>query len=170
MVCEPGWCGSCTSLSFVVAQSSSSGSAQSVSMLIFTVEKLLILNETNTLVSVSKYFRHVIPYVPCLQVHLEIAPDSQNLSLEGFNELKVSNALRYEVLTEILTSLGLSCEQNQTPAPSPVHLLATSQVKTPLISQYTVHNSHNKTVTNIMLVCMMLVTVLSAVMILALVM
>lgn len=61
------------------------------------------------------------------QVHLEIAPDSQNLSCEGFDELKVSNALRYEVLTEILTSLGLSCELNQTPAPSPVHLLATSQ-------------------------------------------
>ncbi|CAK6977316.1 biotin--protein ligase isoform X1 [Scomber scombrus] len=61
------------------------------------------------------------------QVHLEIAPDSQNLSLEGFDELKVSNALRYEVLTEILTSLGLSCELNQSPDPSPVHLLATSQ-------------------------------------------
>ncbi|XP_059207036.1 biotin--protein ligase isoform X2 [Centropristis striata] len=61
------------------------------------------------------------------QVHLEIAPDSQNLTSEGFDELKVSNALRYEVLTEILTSLGVSCELNQTPAPSPVHLLATSQ-------------------------------------------
>ncbi|XP_053188230.1 biotin--protein ligase isoform X2 [Scomber japonicus] len=61
------------------------------------------------------------------QVHLEIAPDSQNLSLEGFDELKASNALRYEVLTEILTSLGLSCEINQSPEPSPVHLLATSQ-------------------------------------------
>ncbi|XP_028452185.1 biotin--protein ligase isoform X2 [Perca flavescens] len=61
------------------------------------------------------------------QAHLEIAPDSQNLTSDGFDELKVSNALRYEVLTEILTSLGLSCERNQTPAPSPVHLLATSQ-------------------------------------------
>ncbi|KAM7398666.1 hypothetical protein PAMA_006530 [Pampus argenteus] len=61
------------------------------------------------------------------QVHLEIAPDSQNLSLEGFDKLKVSNALRYEVLTEILTSLGIICELNQTPSPSPVHLLATSQ-------------------------------------------
>ncbi|KAM7374926.1 hypothetical protein PAMP_007557 [Pampus punctatissimus] len=61
------------------------------------------------------------------QVHLEIAPDSQNLSLEGFDKLKVSNVLRYEVLTEILTSLGLSCELNQTPSPTPVHLLATSQ-------------------------------------------
>ncbi|XP_038563829.1 biotin--protein ligase isoform X1 [Micropterus salmoides] len=61
------------------------------------------------------------------QAHLEFAPDSQNLTSEGFDELKVSNALRYEVLTEILTSLGLSCELNQTPTPSPVHLLATSQ-------------------------------------------
>lgn len=76
-------------------------------------------------------------YVPCLQAHLEIAPDSQNLTSEGFDELKVSNALRYEVLTEILTSLGLSCERNQTPAPSPVHLLATSQVRpTLLICRY----------------------------------
>ncbi|XP_031727425.1 LOW QUALITY PROTEIN: biotin--protein ligase [Anarrhichthys ocellatus] len=61
------------------------------------------------------------------QAHLEIAPDPQNLTAKGFDELKVSNALRYEVLTEILTSLGLSCELNQTPVPSPVHLLATSQ-------------------------------------------
>ncbi|XP_042355014.1 biotin--protein ligase isoform X2 [Plectropomus leopardus] len=61
------------------------------------------------------------------QVHLEIAPGSQNLTSDCFDELKVSNKLRYEVLTEILTSLGFRCEQNQTPALSPVHLLATSQ-------------------------------------------
>ncbi|XP_054481732.1 biotin--protein ligase isoform X2 [Anoplopoma fimbria] len=61
------------------------------------------------------------------QAHLEIAPDPQNLTTKGFDELKVSNTLRYEVLTEILTSLGLSCELNQAPASSPVHLLATSQ-------------------------------------------
>ncbi|XP_040006088.1 biotin--protein ligase isoform X2 [Xiphias gladius] len=59
------------------------------------------------------------------QVHLEIAPE--NLTSEGFDELKVSNALRYEVLTEILISLGLSCELNNTPPPSPIHLLATCQ-------------------------------------------
>lgn len=63
----------------------------------------------------------------CLQVHLETAPE--NLTSKGFDELKVSNALRYEVLTEILVSLGLSCELTHTPAPTPVHLLATSQVK-----------------------------------------
>lgn len=57
------------------------------------------------------------------QVHLDIAPE--NLTTEGFDELKVSNALRYEVLTEILISLGLSCEINHTLAPSPIHLMAT---------------------------------------------
>ncbi|KAM3601897.1 uncharacterized protein V6R79_020890 [Siganus canaliculatus] len=61
------------------------------------------------------------------QVHLETAPHSQNLSSECFDELKVSNALRYEVLTEILTSLGLNCEPSQTLSPSPLYLLATSQ-------------------------------------------
>ncbi|KAI3373381.1 hypothetical protein L3Q82_021930, partial [Scortum barcoo] len=61
------------------------------------------------------------------QVHLELSPDSQDLMSDGFNDLKVSNMLRYEVLTEILTFLGISCELNQAPAPSPIHLLATSQ-------------------------------------------
>uniref|UniRef100_UPI003AAFFA98 biotin--protein ligase isoform X2 n=1 Tax=Centroberyx gerrardi TaxID=166262 RepID=UPI003AAFFA98 len=61
------------------------------------------------------------------QVHLEMVPESQNVTSEDFDELKVSNARRYEVLTEILTSLGLSCELNQAPAPSPVYLLSTSQ-------------------------------------------
>ncbi|KAG7515365.1 biotin-protein ligase isoform X1 [Solea senegalensis] len=59
------------------------------------------------------------------QAHLEMAPE--NLTTDGFNKLKLSNALRYEVLTEILISLGLSCDQNHTSALSPVHLLATSQ-------------------------------------------
>lgn len=64
-----------------------------------------------------------------LQVHFDISPHCQNVDPESFVALKVSNALRYEVLTEILTSLGLNCEPDQTPAPSPVHLLATSQVR-----------------------------------------
>lgn len=63
----------------------------------------------------------------CLQVHLEIEPEK--LASKGFDELKVSNALRYEVLTEILVSLGLSCELNHSPVPSPVHLLAISEVR-----------------------------------------
>ncbi|KAM6907708.1 biotin--protein ligase isoform 2-T2 [Xenentodon cancila] len=61
------------------------------------------------------------------QVQFDISPNSQHVDPESFAALKVSNALRYEVLMEILTSLGLSCEPDQTPAPSPVHLLATSQ-------------------------------------------
>nr|XP_046265949.1 biotin--protein ligase isoform X2 [Scatophagus argus] len=61
------------------------------------------------------------------QVHLEISPDPQNLMSKGYDELKISNTLRYEVLTEILTSLGLSCVPSHTLTPSPVHLLATSE-------------------------------------------
>lgn len=61
------------------------------------------------------------------QVHFEIAADSQNLSPADFDKLKLSNALRYEVLTEILTSLGLSCEPNPAPAHSPVQLLSISE-------------------------------------------
>uniref|UniRef100_H3CT43 Holocarboxylase synthetase n=1 Tax=Tetraodon nigroviridis TaxID=99883 RepID=H3CT43_TETNG len=61
------------------------------------------------------------------QVHLEISPDSRHLTSEGFNKLKVSNALRYEVLTEILTSLGISCGETQVPPLSPVHVLATDR-------------------------------------------
>uniref|UniRef100_A0A1A8DHD6 Holocarboxylase synthetase (Biotin-(Proprionyl-Coenzyme A-carboxylase (ATP-hydrolysing)) ligase) n=1 Tax=Nothobranchius kadleci TaxID=1051664 RepID=A0A1A8DHD6_NOTKA len=61
------------------------------------------------------------------QVHFDMGPDSQSLDSENIDEIKANNALRYEILTEILTSLGLTCEPNQTPAPSPVYLLATSQ-------------------------------------------
>lgn len=61
------------------------------------------------------------------QVHLEKAPDCQTLTSESSDQLQTSNALRYEVLTEILSSLGLSCALSQLPTPSPIHLLATSQ-------------------------------------------
>lgn len=64
-------------------------------------------------------------------MHLETAPNSEDIvSSQGFDELKMSNARRYEVLTEIITSLGLSCEQCQAPPASPVYLLATSEVRT----------------------------------------
>ncbi|KAL2095419.1 hypothetical protein ACEWY4_010138 [Coilia grayii] len=60
------------------------------------------------------------------QVRLETAPDAQRIqSPAGFDVLKMSNALRYEVLMEILMSLGLSCELSQIPPPSPVHVLST---------------------------------------------
>uniref|UniRef100_A0AAY4ENK7 BPL/LPL catalytic domain-containing protein n=1 Tax=Denticeps clupeoides TaxID=299321 RepID=A0AAY4ENK7_9TELE len=59
------------------------------------------------------------------QVRLETAPDSQHVrSPKEFDELKMSNALRYEVLTEILTSLGLSCELSQIPPPSPIYVFS----------------------------------------------
>lgn len=67
-------------------------------------------------------------FVPSVKVHLEISPDSQHLTSEEFNKLKVSNALRYEVLTEILTSLDINCRKSRIPPVSPVHLLATDQV------------------------------------------
>ncbi|XP_048037382.1 biotin--protein ligase isoform X1 [Megalobrama amblycephala] len=62
------------------------------------------------------------------QVRLETAPDAHDAhGSAGFSELKMSNARRYEVLTEILTSLGLSCELSEVPPPSPIYLLSTHQ-------------------------------------------
>ncbi|XP_077360331.1 biotin--protein ligase isoform X2 [Festucalex cinctus] len=61
------------------------------------------------------------------QIHLENAPDFHNQTTESFDGFKANNVRHYQVLAEILTSLGLSCQVNQTPAPSPVYLLATSQ-------------------------------------------
>ncbi|XP_057677605.1 biotin--protein ligase isoform X1 [Corythoichthys intestinalis] len=61
------------------------------------------------------------------QIHLEKTPHFQNFSTKISYGFEVNDALHCQVLTEILTSLGLSCQQNQAPAPSPVYLLATSQ-------------------------------------------
>ncbi|XP_015253856.1 PREDICTED: biotin--protein ligase isoform X1 [Cyprinodon variegatus] len=61
------------------------------------------------------------------QVYFDIASHSNNLNSSDFDELKVSNELRYKILTEILNSLGVNCEARPTPAPGPVYLLATSQ-------------------------------------------
>ncbi|XP_066555582.1 biotin--protein ligase [Amia ocellicauda] len=62
------------------------------------------------------------------QARLETQPDSEDVQgPEDFDKLKMSNALRYEVLSEILSSLGLSCELSQVPPPSPLYLLSTSQ-------------------------------------------
>lgn len=78
------------------------------------------------------------------QVHLEVAPESQTLTSVDFDKLKVSNALRYQVLIAILTSLGLSCEQNPSPALSPVHLLATSQeAKAGVLKWLETHSAQN---------------------------
>ncbi|XP_043557166.1 biotin--protein ligase isoform X2 [Chiloscyllium plagiosum] len=62
------------------------------------------------------------------QVHLEIPPDSKETQLQqDFRTLKLSNALRYEVLTEILTYLQLSCELSEVPPLTPVYLLAAGE-------------------------------------------
>ncbi|XP_050976887.1 biotin--protein ligase [Labeo rohita] len=65
------------------------------------------------------------------QVRLETAPDAHDAQgSAGFSELKMSNARRYEVLTEILTSLGLRCELSQVPPLSPIYLLDTHTEQT----------------------------------------
>ncbi|XP_048396486.2 biotin--protein ligase isoform X2 [Stegostoma tigrinum] len=62
------------------------------------------------------------------QVHLEIPPDSKETQMQqDFRALKLSNALRYEVLTEILTYLQLNCELSQVPPLTPVYLLTTAE-------------------------------------------
>ncbi|CAM4728505.1 unnamed protein product [Leuciscus chuanchicus] len=59
------------------------------------------------------------------QVRLEADPDVHDA--QGFSELKMSNSLRYEVLTEILRTLGLSCERSTVPTHTPIYLLCTHQ-------------------------------------------
>ncbi|NXC60528.1 BPL1 ligase, partial [Aleadryas rufinucha] len=59
------------------------------------------------------------------QAHLELDSNSMDVqSEEDFNLLKMSNSKRYEVLKEILTSLGLSCELSEVPGLTPIFLLS----------------------------------------------
>ncbi|KAM5336093.1 biotin--protein ligase isoform 2-T2 [Glossophaga mutica] len=68
------------------------------------------------------------------QVHLELPPTSSIVQAEDFNLLKSSNVRRYEVLKEILTTLGLSCDTRQIPALTPLHLLlAAEEIREPLM-------------------------------------
>nr|XP_012638362.1 biotin--protein ligase [Microcebus murinus]XP_012638363.1 biotin--protein ligase [Microcebus murinus]XP_012638364.1 biotin--protein ligase [Microcebus murinus]XP_012638365.1 biotin--protein ligase [Microcebus murinus]XP_012638366.1 biotin--protein ligase [Microcebus murinus] len=69
------------------------------------------------------------------QVHLELPPSSAVVQTqEDFNLLKSSNIRRYEVLREILTTLGLSCDMKQVPALTPLYLLAaTEEIWEPLM-------------------------------------
>lgn len=58
--------------------------------------------------------------------------DIKNVSTQAkddFNSLKMCNAKRYEVLTEILTLLGLSCELSQVPLFTPIYLLSSDKVR-----------------------------------------
>ncbi|XP_066226334.1 biotin--protein ligase isoform X2 [Saccopteryx leptura] len=69
------------------------------------------------------------------QVHLELPPSSSVVKTEGdFNLLKASNMRRYEVLKEILTTLGLNCDIKQIPALTPLHLLLVDEeIRDPLM-------------------------------------
>lgn len=60
------------------------------------------------------------------QVRLESAPAPHHLSgSQSCSELETGDALRFQVLTEILSSLGLSCVRSQVPPHTPIHLLTT---------------------------------------------
>ncbi|KAI5941376.1 Biotin--protein ligase [Manis javanica] len=62
------------------------------------------------------------------QVHLELPPSSCVVQTpEDFNLLKSSNIRRYEVLKEILTTLGLRCDIRQGPALTPLYLLSSAE-------------------------------------------
>uniref|UniRef100_A0A8D2QUS5 Holocarboxylase synthetase n=2 Tax=Zosterops TaxID=36298 RepID=A0A8D2QUS5_ZOSLA len=59
------------------------------------------------------------------QAHLELDSSSMDVQTEeDFNLLKMSNSKRYEVLKEILTCLGLSCESSEIPVLTPIYLLS----------------------------------------------
>ncbi|KAK4832227.1 hypothetical protein QYF61_021141 [Mycteria americana] len=64
------------------------------------------------------------------QAHLELDINSMDVQTEeDFNLLKISNTKRYEVLKEILISLGLSCELSETPMLTPIYLLSSDEVR-----------------------------------------
>ncbi|KFP79207.1 Biotin--protein ligase, partial [Acanthisitta chloris] len=59
------------------------------------------------------------------QAHLELDSNSMDVQTEeDFNLLKMSNTKRYEVLKDILISLGLSCEISEVPVLTPIYLLS----------------------------------------------
>ncbi|XP_037065522.1 biotin--protein ligase isoform X2 [Peromyscus leucopus] len=68
------------------------------------------------------------------QVYLELPPSASVVQTqEDFNVLKSSNMRRHEVLKEILTTLGLSCDVRQVPALTPLYLLlATEEIRDPV--------------------------------------
>ncbi|XP_033611858.1 biotin--protein ligase [Fukomys damarensis] len=71
------------------------------------------------------------------QVFLELPPSSSVLQTpEEFHLLKSSNIKRYEVIKEILTALGLSCDTRQAPALTPLYLLAATEEIQDLLTQW----------------------------------
>lgn len=69
------------------------------------------------------------------QVHLELPPSAPLVqTTDDFNVLKSSNTRRLEVLKEILTALGLSCDAPQAPALTPLYLLlAAEEIQDPFM-------------------------------------
>ncbi|XP_074670435.1 biotin--protein ligase isoform X1 [Strix aluco] len=62
------------------------------------------------------------------QAHLELDINSMDVQTEeDFNLLKISNTKRYEVLKEILISLGLNCELSEIPVLTPIYLLSSDE-------------------------------------------
>ncbi|KAK2527162.1 Hlcs [Columba guinea] len=62
------------------------------------------------------------------QAHLELDISSMDVQTEeDFNLLKISNTKRYEVLKEILISLGLSCDLSKIPMLTPIYLLSSDE-------------------------------------------
>ncbi|XP_054021906.1 biotin--protein ligase isoform X1 [Dryobates pubescens] len=62
------------------------------------------------------------------QAHLELDINSKDVQTEeDFNLLKLSNSKRYEVLKEILVSLGLNCELSEIPPLTPIDLLSSDE-------------------------------------------
>ncbi|XP_029459323.1 biotin--protein ligase isoform X2 [Rhinatrema bivittatum] len=63
------------------------------------------------------------------QVQLEVSPSSLATCVDAdFNELKLSNSRRCEVLTHILSSLGLNCERSEAPSLTPLYLLSSDEI------------------------------------------
>lgn len=69
------------------------------------------------------------------QVHLELPPSAPLVqTTDDFNVLKSSNTRRLEVLKEILTALGLSCDAPRAPALTPLYLLlAAEEIQDPFM-------------------------------------
>ncbi|XP_072471010.1 biotin--protein ligase [Notamacropus eugenii] len=61
------------------------------------------------------------------QVHLEMSPSTSVQTQEAFDLLKSSNFKRYEVLKEILTVLGISCELKKIPPLTPLYLFTAEE-------------------------------------------
>lgn len=84
-----------------------------------------------------KWFLKFSLHISC-QVHLELDISSVDFQTEeDFNLLKMSNTKRYEVLKEILVSLGLSCELSEIPPLTPIYLLSSDEVRLLLTFQLT---------------------------------